>query len=77
MFHEGLADRQAERRGEGLSQIVEGLKGCMLTGELAHRVWAHWGRNISESRGKRRKIINKVAQVYEVGTLIPLYRMSS
>ena len=58
---------KAERRGEGLTQIVEGLKGCMLTGELAHRVWAYWGRDMSESRGKRRKIINKIAQTYEAG----------
>jgi hypothetical protein len=39
----------------------------MLSGEMAHRIWAYWGRNISESRGKRRKIINKVAQAYEAG----------
>jgi hypothetical protein len=43
----------------------------MLSGELAHRVWAFWGRDVSESRGKRRKIINKVAQAYEAGESTP------
>jgi hypothetical protein len=50
-----------------LTQIADGLKGCMVSGDLANRVWSHWGRDQMESRGVRRKIINTVAQAYEAG----------
>jgi hypothetical protein len=58
---------EADRRKEGLKQIVEGIKQVMLEGELADAVWNHWGRNTEDSRGRRRKVINRAAQAYEAG----------
>lgn len=62
-----LTTRQADRRAKGLSRLLEGMKAVTLAGEMADQIWAHFGRSNSESKGRRRKIVNSVAQTYEAG----------
>lgn len=62
---------QADHRARGLSRLLESLKPAMLSGSLADRVWAHLCRATSETKGRRRKIVNSVAQAYEAGATHP------
>ena len=39
----------------------------MMSGELSDRIWVHLGRDAGESKGRRRKVLNAVAQAYESG----------
>lgn len=66
---------QADRRSKGLSSIVDGLKAALLAGELADRIWVYWQRDVTESKGRRRRVVNCVAQTYEAGKCQSTHRV--